>query len=57
MARLDNDPSVVVIVIEGTDGSFCAGADMAEMLAAEEAVEPMVVLGELVDLELVQVMQ
>ena len=37
MARLDNDPSVVVIVIEGTDGSFCAGADMTEMLAAEGA--------------------
>ncbi len=37
MTRLDNDPEVVVIVIEGTDGAFCAGADMAEMLAAEGA--------------------
>ncbi len=37
MTRLDGDPSVVVIVIEGTDGSFCAGADMTEMLAAEQA--------------------
>ena len=26
MRRLDDDPEVVVIVIEGTDGSFCAGA-------------------------------
>ena len=37
MTRLDNDPEVVDIVIEGTDGAFCAGADMAEMLAAEGA--------------------
>ena len=37
MNRLDDDPEVVVIVIEGTDGSFCAGADMTEMLAAEQA--------------------
>ena len=37
MRRLDDDPEVVVIVIEGTDGSFCAGADMAEMQAAEQA--------------------
>lgn len=37
MTRLDKDPSVVVIVVEGTDGSFCAGADMTEMLEAEQA--------------------
>ena len=30
MVAFDEDDSVVVIVIEGTDGSFCAGADMAE---------------------------
>jgi len=36
MARLDDDPAVGVIVIEGTDGSFCAGADMEEALAAED---------------------
>lgn len=37
MARLDADPAVVVIVIEGTDGAFCAGADMAEAMEAEAA--------------------
>jgi enoyl-CoA hydratase len=37
MARLDADDSVVAIVIEGTDGSFSAGADMTEALAAYEA--------------------
>lgn len=30
MVAFDEDDSVVVILIEGTDGSFCAGADMAE---------------------------
>ncbi|MFA7249523.1 MAG: enoyl-CoA hydratase/isomerase family protein [Dehalococcoidia bacterium] len=39
MERLDADPAVVVIVVEGTDGAFCAGADMEEALAAEEAGE------------------
>lgn len=34
MVAFDADDSVVVIVIEGTDGSFCAGADMAEANAA-----------------------
>lgn len=37
MSQLDADASVVCIVIEGTDGSFCAGADMGEALAAYEA--------------------
>ncbi|MEX1021742.1 MAG: enoyl-CoA hydratase/isomerase family protein, partial [Dehalococcoidia bacterium] len=36
MARLDADDAVVCIVIEGTDGSFCAGADMGEAMAAYE---------------------
>ncbi len=36
MARLDADDSVVVIVVEGTDGAFSAGADMTESLAAYE---------------------
>jgi enoyl-CoA hydratase len=36
MERLDTDLRVGVIVIEGTDGSFCAGADMEEALAAED---------------------
>lgn len=30
ITAFDEDDSVVVIVIEGTDGSFCAGADMGE---------------------------
>ncbi|MEZ4502623.1 MAG: enoyl-CoA hydratase/isomerase family protein [Dehalococcoidia bacterium] len=33
---LDADPSVVVVVITGSDGSFSAGADMNESLAAYE---------------------
>ena len=37
MERLDADDAVRVIVIEGTDGAFCAGADMGEALAAYEA--------------------
>ncbi len=37
MERLDQDPAVHVIVVEGTDGSFRAGADMGEALAAAEA--------------------
>ena len=37
MERLDGDDAVRVIVIEGTDGAFCAGADMGEALAAYEA--------------------
>lgn len=36
MRRLDADDNVVVIVVEGTDGAFCAGADMSEALAAYE---------------------
>lgn len=36
MSRFDADDGVHVIVVEGTDGSFCAGADMGEALAAEE---------------------
>jgi enoyl-CoA hydratase/carnithine racemase len=39
MRRLDADDSVVVIVVEGTEGSFCAGADMGEALAAYEAAD------------------
>ncbi len=37
MTRLDEDEDVVAIVIEGTGGSFCAGADMGEAMAAYEA--------------------
>jgi enoyl-CoA hydratase/carnithine racemase len=37
MRDLELDDAVVCIVIEGTDGSFCAGADMAEANAAYEA--------------------
>lgn len=37
MQELELDDAVVCIVIEGTDGSFCAGADMAEANAAYEA--------------------
>jgi len=37
MEAFDSDDAVSVIVIEGTDGSFCAGADMGEALAAAEA--------------------
>ncbi|MEX2445908.1 MAG: enoyl-CoA hydratase/isomerase family protein [Dehalococcoidia bacterium] len=37
MAELDADDSVMVIVVEGTDGAFCAGADMTESLAAYES--------------------
>lgn len=37
MEAFDGDDAVRVIVVEGTDGSFCAGADMGEALAAEEA--------------------
>lgn len=37
MERMDADDDVSVILIEGTDGSFCAGADMGEALAAAEA--------------------
>jgi enoyl-CoA hydratase/carnithine racemase len=36
MSDLDNDPAVVGIVVEGTDGAFSAGADMTESLAAYE---------------------
>ena len=36
MEQMDADDAVHVIVIEGTDGSFCAGADMGEALAAAE---------------------
>ncbi len=36
MARLDQDPDVVCIVIEGSDGAFCAGADMGEALSHYE---------------------
>ncbi|MGE3961227.1 MAG: enoyl-CoA hydratase/isomerase family protein [Dehalococcoidia bacterium] len=39
MQQLELDDDVVCIVIEGTDGSFCAGADMAEANAAYEAGE------------------
>ena len=34
MADFDSDPTVIVIIIEGTEGSFCAGADMSEANAA-----------------------
>lgn len=37
MAQLEQDDSVVCIVIEGTDGSFCAGADMGEAMGHYEA--------------------
>ncbi len=37
MEAFDADDAVRVIVVEGTDGSFCAGADMGEALAAAEA--------------------
>lgn len=36
MARLDLDDDVVCIVIEGTDGSFSAGADMGEAMGHYE---------------------
>jgi enoyl-CoA hydratase len=36
MVRLDEDDAVVAIVIEGTDGAFCAGADMAEAMGHYE---------------------
>lgn len=39
MERLDDDPSVAVIVVEGTGGAFSAGADMNESNAAYEAGE------------------
>ena len=35
--QLELDDDAVCIVIEGTDGAFCAGADMAEANAAYEA--------------------
>ena len=34
MADFDSDPTVIVIIIEGAEGSFCAGADMSEANAA-----------------------
>jgi enoyl-CoA hydratase/carnithine racemase len=37
MEQMDADDAVHVIMVEGTDGSFCAGADMGEALAAAEA--------------------
>ncbi|MCK9486415.1 MAG: enoyl-CoA hydratase/isomerase family protein [Dehalococcoidia bacterium] len=37
MAQLEADADVVCIVIEGTDGAFCAGADMGEALPHYEA--------------------
>jgi enoyl-CoA hydratase/carnithine racemase len=37
MEEMDANDEVHVIVVEGTDGSFCAGADMGEALAAAEA--------------------
>ncbi|MDA0351304.1 MAG: enoyl-CoA hydratase/isomerase family protein [Chloroflexi bacterium] len=37
MEQMDADDRVHVILIEGTDGAFCAGADMGEALAASEA--------------------
>lgn len=37
MAELEADDTVVCIVIEGTDGAFCAGADMGEALPHYEA--------------------
>lgn len=37
MEQMDSNDDVRVILIEGTDGSFCAGADMGEALAAAEA--------------------
>jgi enoyl-CoA hydratase len=36
MARLEQDDAVVCIVIQGTDGSFCAGADMGEAMGHYE---------------------
>ncbi|MCA9850350.1 MAG: enoyl-CoA hydratase/isomerase family protein, partial [Dehalococcoidia bacterium] len=36
MQELELNDDVVCIVIEGTDGAFCAGADMAEANAAYE---------------------
>jgi enoyl-CoA hydratase/carnithine racemase len=39
MEQLDGDDDVCVIVVEGTDGSFCAGADMTESQAAYERGE------------------
>lgn len=37
MSRLDADDAVAVIIVEGTDGAFSAGADMTESLANYEA--------------------
>ena len=37
MEQMDADDAVRVILIEGTDGAFCAGADMGEALAHAEA--------------------
>jgi enoyl-CoA hydratase/carnithine racemase len=39
MERLDADDGVQVIVVEGTDGAFSAGADMTESNASYEAGE------------------
>ncbi|MDA0364834.1 MAG: enoyl-CoA hydratase/isomerase family protein [Chloroflexi bacterium] len=39
MEALDDDDDVRVIVVEGTDGAFSAGADMAESNASYEAGE------------------
>jgi enoyl-CoA hydratase/carnithine racemase len=39
MERLDADGGVLVIVVEGTDGAFSAGADMVESNASYEAGE------------------
>jgi len=36
MRQLDADDTVACIVVEGTDGAFCAGADMGEALDAYE---------------------
>jgi len=33
MEEFDADDAVRVIVVEGTDGSFCAGADIGEALS------------------------
>ncbi len=39
MSDLDADSDIITIVIEGSEGSFCAGADMAEANAAYERGE------------------
>lgn len=39
MSNLDEDSDIIAIVIEGSEGSFCAGADMAEANAAYERGE------------------